>query len=194
MTWTFLWPLLPISPLEKKPSFCSNGIWHPNKLAKFEGPSGRKLVYTRDHPWAHLPSLCAYLRRNILGHYWANDERRLGASNKEGESAVTGSLRSGPLPDKSDALYQHLSLVQYLVYCANPADPKHIHPTIDNSHWMLHLERSSLPSACFDTTTTKTNARIWDEWYSPKCTALFLYHMNMQGKRDGSAKAPWLHT
>jgi hypothetical protein len=101
------------------------GIWRPTKPAKIEGPSGRKLVHTRDHIWDRLPSLCDHLSRHILGHYRANDERHLGASNREGERAGTGSLRSGLLPGKPEAICQHLSLVKNLVSRANPAGPRH---------------------------------------------------------------------
>jgi len=49
--------------------------------------------------------------------------------------------------------------------CPNPAAPKHIHTTTDNSHYLVHLERNSLPSACINTTTTKAKRRMGNAGY-----------------------------
>lgn len=55
------------------------GVSCPTQPAKIEGPCGRKTVYTSDHLWDLIPSLCVHIRRPILGHYWVNDERHVGA-------------------------------------------------------------------------------------------------------------------
>ena len=54
--------------------------------------------------------------------------------------------------------------VQNLVYSPNLTGPKHIH-TSDNRHYMVYLESNGLPSACINTTTTKTNGIMGDRGY-----------------------------
>ena len=72
--------------------------------------------------------------------------------------------------------------------------PEHIHPTNDSSQCLVHLERSSLPSACIDTTTTKTNERMGMTDIVSKCKALLLFRMYLQGIRGGTTTAGWLQT
>lgn len=42
----------------------------------------------------------------------------------------------------------------------NPTATEHIHPTNDDSHYLVHLERSSLPNACINSSKTETNGRL----------------------------------
>jgi len=122
-------------------------------------------VYTGDRLGDRISCPCDHIRRHFLGHNRANDERLLGTINREGTSAGKASLHSGPLPGSKDALCQHFSPVQNLVYRPNLAGPKHIHTTTDNSYYMVYLERNSIPSACINTTTTKINERMGDAGY-----------------------------
>jgi len=118
--------------------------------------------------------------------------RKSKALNREVTSVGKARLHSGPLPGKTDAWSQHFSPVQNLVYRPNLAGPKHIHTTTDNCHYMVYVERNSLPSACINTTTTKTNGRMGEAGYWAKCRALLLYRMHLQGQRNGTLTAAWL--
>jgi len=104
----------------------------------------------------------------------------------EGTRAGKASLNSVPLPDGTDELCQHFSPVQ------NLSGPKHIHITTDKRHYIVYLDMNSLPSACINTTSTKTNGRMWD--IEAKCTALLLCCMYLQGQRNGMVTAAWLQT
>ena len=105
-----------------------------------------------------------HIRRYFLGTI-EQTMRLLSTINGEGTSAGKSSLHSGPLSGKTDALCQHFSPVQNLVYRPNFADPNHIHTTTDNRHYMVYLERKNIPSARINTTTTKTNGRMGDAGY-----------------------------
>jgi len=105
----------------------------------------------------------------ILGvTFWATLEQTMKDTWKrltgKVQRAGKASLHSGPLPGYTGALCQHHSPVQILVYCAALAGPKNIHTT-DNRHYIVYLERNSLPSACINTTTTETNGRMGDSGY-----------------------------
>ena len=84
-------------------------------------------MYIRDRLGDRISSPCDHIRRYFLGHNRANNERRLGKINKEGACADKASLHSGPLPGNTDALCQHFSPDQNLVYRADLAGPKHIY-------------------------------------------------------------------
>ena len=103
-------------------------------------------MYTGDRRANRISSPRDHIGRHFLGHDRANDERFLGIINRECTSAGKASLHSGSLPGNTDALCQHFSPVQNLVYGQNLAGPKHIRTTIDNHHYMVYLKKNSLPS------------------------------------------------
>jgi len=119
-------------------------------------------VNTGDRLGNRISSLCDHIRRHFLGHSRADDERLLDTINREGKSAEKANLHSGPLRGNTDALCEHFSPVQNMVYRANLAGPKHIHTTTANRHYMVYLERNSLPSACINATTAKTYGGMGD--------------------------------
>ena len=117
--------------------------------------------------WVTVLGIAYYTHVTILGvTFWGTIEQTMEDSwARLTEKADKLSLHSGPLSGSTDALCQNFSPVQNLVYRLNPSGSKHIHTTNDNRHYIVYLERNSLPSACINTTTTKTNGKMGDAGY-----------------------------